>query len=178
MANKRIDRKIDLETGNVTFTVVGTGDAVIANPSDYINHPAQDIKDFLGDIGWRMVLHATNNKIGDSAASPDVDALVAMTATRDQLVAGTWNTRGGGGGPKVTVLAEAMFEVQSGDLTLDQIVDRLEAMSKEQRRDIPKKYAKVHAAMTEIKSKRAVEKAKTATKAAKGDESNLDEIFA
>ena len=178
MSAKRIDRKIDLETGNVTFTVVDTGKGVTANPADYIKHPAQEIKGFLGDVGWRMLLHATNAKIGDSAASPDVDAITAMTATRDQLAEGMWNTRGSGGGPRVTVLAEAMFEVQSGELTLDQIVDKLEAMSKEQRRDIPKKYAKVHAAMTEIKSKRAVEKSKTAIKAAKGDESNMDELFA
>ena len=167
MAAKRIDRKIDPASGDVTFTVVGTGETLTVNA-----------KALSIDIQTRVVMHGLNAKVGDSAADPNVDAMKQLVSTWDQLVAGSWNTRGGGGGPRVTVLAEAMFEVQSGDLTLDQIVDRLEAMSKEQRRDIPKKYAKVHAAMTEIKSKRAVEKSKAATKAAKGDESNLDEILA
>ena len=178
MSAKRIDRQIDLETGNVTFTVVGTGQALVANPADYISHTAEEIKEFLGDIGWRMLAHATNNKIGDSAASVDVDAMEAMTSTRDQLVAGAWNTRGGGGAARVTVLAEAMFSVQNGSRTLDDIVDQLDAMSKEQRRDIPKKYAKVKSAMEEIKAKRATEKAKVAKKAAVSDDSDMDELFA
>ena len=50
-------------------------------------------------------------------------------------------------------------------------------MSKEQHRDIPKKYAKVHAAMEDIKSKRAAKKAKAATKAAAADQSNVYELF-
>ena len=178
MAAKRIDRKIDLETGDVTFTVVESGQEVTSNPTDYVSHTAEEIKTFLGLIGWRMLLHAMNGKIGDSAANPGVDAYAQMVSTRDQLKEGAWNTRGGGGGgPRVTVLAEAMFDTQNGNLTLDEIVDRLEAMSKEQRRDIPKKYAKVHSAMEGIRAKRATKKAKAATKAAASDESNIDELL-
>ena len=177
MAAKRIDRNIDLETGNVTFTVVDTDKALVTNPGDFIAHTSDEIKTFLGDIGWRMLLHATNAKIGDSAANPEIDAYVAMVSTYDQLKDGTWNVRGTGGGTRVTVLAEAMFAVQKGDLTLDQVVDHLDAMSKEKRREIPKKYAKVKSEMESIKAKRATEKSKAASKAAKDDESNVDEIW-
>ena len=134
MAAKRIDRKIDMETGNVTFTIVGTDETLVTNPADYVGHPAAEIKEYLGVVGWRMLLHAVNNKVGDSASSPNDDAMTQLVATWNQLKEGTWNTRGSGSGPRVTVLAEAMFEAQTGDLTLDQIVDRLDAMSKEQRR--------------------------------------------
>ena len=123
-------------------------------------------------------MHGLNAKVGDSAADPDADAFTQLVSTWDQLVGGTWNVRGSGGGSRVTVLAEAMFATQNGSLTLDEIVDKLDAMSKEQRRDIPKKYAKVNAAMTEIKSKRATEKSKAAKKAAAADESNIDELLA
>ena len=166
MSAKRIDRNIDVETGNVTFTVVGTGEVLTVNANELSK-----------EVQTRVMMHGLNAKVGDSAADPEANAMTQLISTWEQLKSGTWNVRGSGGA-RVTVLAEAMFEAQTGDLTLDQIVDKLEAMSKEQRRDIPKKYAKVHAAMSEIKSKRATEKSKAATKAAKGDESNVDELFA
>ena len=167
MAAKRIDRKIDLETGNVTFTIVETGKSLVVNASEL----SEEIRN-------RIVMHGLNAKVGDSAADPDADAHTQLASTWEQLKEGTWNTRGGGGAARVTVLAEAMFAVQNGDLTLDAIVDLLEAMSKEQRRDIPKKHAKVKSAMEEIKAKRATEKAKVAKKAAANDDSNIDELFA
>ena len=167
MAAKRIDRKIDTVTGNVTFTIVETGKSLVVNANDLPE-----------EIRTRIILHGLNAKVGDSAADPDVDALEQLVSTWDQLLAGTWNVRGGGGAARVTVLAEAMFATQNGTLTLDEIVDRLDAMSKEQRRDIPKKYVKVRASMEEIKAKRATDKSKLAAKAAKTDESNMDELFA
>ena len=167
MSAKRIDRKIDVETGDVTFTIVETGKTLVVN--------ANELPD---EIRTRVVMHGLNAKIGDSAADPEVDAFVQLSSTWEQLREGTWNVRGGGGGPRVTVLAEAMHLVQSGELTLDEVVDKLEAMSKEQRRDIPKKYAKVKSAMEEIRAKRATEKSKAAKKAAAGDDSNLDELLA
>ena len=167
MAAKRIDRQIDVETGNVTFTVMDSGKALVVNASELSE-----------EIRTRVLMHGLNAKVGDSAADPEVDAFTQLVSTWDQLVGGTWNVRGSGGGSRVTVLAEAMFAIQNGDLTLDDIVDRLEAMSKEQRRDIPKKYAKVKLAMDEIKLKRASEKTKLSKKAAAKDESNIDELLA
>ena len=168
MAAKRIDRKFDVATGDVTFTVVDTGATLIVNASE-----------LSGEIHTRMLMHGLNAKVGDSAGSPDSDAMKELVSTWDTLKSGVWNTRGSGGsGPRVTVLAEAMFNVQKGDLTLDQVVDKLEAMSKEKRRAIPQKYAKVKAEVEAIKTKRATEKSKAATKAAKDDESDIDDLLA
>ena len=168
MSAKRIDRKIDLEAGTVTFTVVATGETLVADQSK-----------LPSDMHMRAVLAGLNAKVGDSAADPNVDAFTQMTAIRDQLEAGNWNARGGdGGASRVTLLAEAMFAVQKGDLTLDDMVDRLDAMTKEQRKAIPLTYVKVKSAMEEIKAKRASEKAKVAKKAAAGDQSDIDELFA
>ena len=149
MSAKRIDRKIEIENGNVTFTVLATGKELVVNA----NELSEDIRN-------RILMHGLNAKVGDSAANPEVDAFAQLVSTWDQLKEGTWNTRGGGGAARVTVLAEAMFAVQNGDLSLDAIVDQLDAMSKEQRRDIPKKYAKVKASMEEIKTARATVKSK------------------
>ena len=146
---------------------VGTGEVLIVNANE-----------LSPEIQTRISTHGLNAKVGDSAADPEVDAMTQLVSTWDNLKSGTWNTRGSGSGPRVTVLAEAMFVAQNGDLTLDQIVDKLDAMSKEQRRDIPKKYAKVKSVMEEIKAKRATEKAKVAKKAAATDESNLDDLLA
>ena len=167
MSAKRIDRKLDIETGNVTFTIVETGKSLVVNASEL----SEEIRN-------RVILHGLNAKVGDSGGALGVDSLTQLNATWDQLKEGMWNTRGGGGAARVTVLAEAMFSAQKGDLSLDNIVDQLDAMSKEQRRDIPKKYAKVKSAMEEIKAKRATEKAKVAKKAAASDESSIDELFA
>ena len=166
MAAKRIDRKIDVETGNVTFTVLDTGKFLVVN-----------VNELSDEIRTRIVMHGLNAKVGDSAADPETDAYTALVSTWDQLKEGSWNVRGSGAGPRVTVLAEAMLVAQSGTLTLDEIVDKLEAMSKEQRRDIPKKYAKVKLAMDEIKLKRATEKTKLSKKAAAKDEANMDDVW-
>ena len=166
MAAKRIDRKIDVDTGDVTFTIVETGKTLVCN--------ANELSD---ELQTRVKMHGINAKVGDSAADPEADAYAQLVSVWDQLKAGAWNVRGSAG-PRVTVLAEAMFSAQNGNLTLDDVVDKLDAMSKEQRRDIPKKYAKVKSAMEEIRAQRATEKSKAAKKAAAKDESNIDELLA
>ena len=173
---RRIKRDINQETGNVTFTVVASGKTLVANPTDIVpGHDVAQIKKFLGDTGWRAMLHAINAKVGDSAADKEKDALTVMTATLTQLKAGTWNVKGTGEGV-ATVLAEAVAQVQG--VSIDEATDVLEAMSKEERKAVPEKYAKVKSAMEEIRAKRAQEKAKLAKKAAAADTSDLGELFA
>ena len=146
MAEKRIDRKIDVKAGTVTFTVVATGQSLIADQSKLSE-----------EIRMKIVLAGLNVKVAGSALDPKVDPYEQMVSTLKQLETGAWNMRGSGDGTSpVTVLAEAMFAVQKGDLTLDDMVEKLDAMTKEQRRAIPVKYAKVKSAMEEIKAKRAV----------------------
>ena len=155
MSKRRINRTVDFDKQTVTFGVVGTDDALIIA-----------IADLPEEMRVRAILHGLNGKVGDSAADPETDAMSAMQSTWDNVKAGNWNVRGGGGGPRVTVLAEALAQVTGQEL--DAVVDKLESMSIEERKEIPKKYAKVKAAMDAIKATRAQAKAKESGKAAKG----------
>jgi len=167
MAKKRIDRSIDLANSTVTFTVMDTSESLSAR-----------VADFPADIVNRLILHGINAKVGDSAADPTVNAFDALKSTVEQLIAGTWNVRGSGGGPRVTVLAEALSQVTGQPL--DAVVDKLDAMSPEERKALPKKYAKVDAAMKKIAADRATAKAKAAKGVAdkSTDEGDLDSLFA
>ena len=166
MAKRRIERIIDFENRTVTFNVIGTDNSVVAN------------YDALSDeMKVRAALHGINGKVGDSAADPEVDAFTAMNETLTNVLAGNWNVRGTGASTRITVLAEALAEVTGQDL--DAVVDKLDAMSKEERRAIPSKYAKVKAAVDSIKAARAAAKAKTSKGAAKGtDDGDLADLLA
>ena len=163
MAKRRIDRTINVETGDITFKVLESGAELVVNGSELS----------AAMIG-RAVLHGLNGKIGDSAANPEVDALVAMTTVWDQLKADEWTARGTGA-PRVTVLAEAVASVTGQDVGA--VVDKLEAMSVEDRRELPKKYAKIKAAMDQIKADRAKAAAKVSDKAAKGSDEDLSALL-
>ena len=154
MAKRRINRTVDFEKQTVTFGVVGSDDALTVSVSEL---PKEMIT--------RAILHGLNGKIGDSAADPDTDALGAMKVVWDNVKAGNWNVRGAGG-TRITVLAEALAQVTGQEL--DTVVDKLESMSVEERRALPKKYAKVKATMDTIKASRAQAKAKLSNKAAAG----------
>ena len=154
MAKRRINRTVDFDKQTVIFGVVGSDDTLIVS-----------VAELPQEMVTRAILHGLNGKIGDSAADPDTDALTAMQVVWDNVKAGNWNVRGTGGA-RITVLAEALAQVTGQEL--DTVVDKLESMSVEERRALPKKYAKVKAAMDTIKASRAQVKAKASGKAAKG----------
>ena len=154
MAQRRINRTVDFEKKTVTFGIVGSDDTLTVS-----------VAELPKEMVTRAILHGLNGKIGDSAADPDTDALGAMQVVWDNVKAGNWNVRGSGG-PRITVLAEALVQVTGQEL--DAVVDKLESMSVEERRAIPKTYAKVKAAMDSIKASRAQAKAKASGQAAKG----------
>ena len=165
MAKRRIERVVDFENRVVTFNVIGTDNSLVAKYDDLSD-----------EMKVRAALHGINGKVGDSAADPTVDAFTVMNETFTNVLAGNWNVRGGGAGSRITVLAEALAEVTGQDL--DTVVDKLEAMSVEERRAIPSKYAKVKAAVDSIKAARAAAKAKTSKSAAKGtDDGDLAELL-
>lgn len=102
MAKARIKREQDVENGAVKFTVLESGKTLNAA---------------LGDLPQEMVnrlaLHGLNAKVGDSAASPEVDALEAMTDTWNSLKSGVWAQRaGGGGGPRITQTVKVLHRVE------------------------------------------------------------------
>ena len=166
MAQRRITRAVDFEKQTVSFGIIGTDQVLTCLVSELPE-----------DMKVRAILHGLNGKVGDSAADPKTDAMSAMIGTWDNVKTGNWNVRGAAG-PTVTVLAEALAEVTGQEL--DAVVDKLEGMTAEERRAIPKKYAKVKAAMDTLKSNRAAEKAKASTKAAKGvkdDDGSLADLL-
>lgn len=158
---QRIHRDKNAETGVVTFTVTENGTVL---PCDV----RQVFPDFdkMNDVQKHAVIHAVNAKVGDSAASKDVDALEAMTKTWEQLVAGEWNARGegGGGGSKTTMLAEALARVSGKEM--EAVNEKLGGMSDEEKADL-RAHPAVKAAMAEIKLERQKVAAKKAKEGAK-----------
>lgn len=166
MAKARIKREKDVEAGTVTFTEIESGKTVTADVKELFPDYAN-----MSDVQRQTILHAINAKVGDSAASPDTNAIDAMQSTWDQVKGGTWNARGTGeGSARVTVLAEAVAALR--DMPVEEVVSRLADMSKEQKDNLAK-HGQVEAKMKEIKAKRAAEAAKKAKASAK-DEAPLD----
>lgn len=168
MSKKRIDRKVNVESGAVTFTVLDTGKVLAAN-----------ISDFPDAIVRRLVLHGINAKVGDSAANPDVDAYEALSSTLEQLKAGTWNVKGAGGASRVTILAEAIARVKnkSTEEVMETFDAQEEALSEEGFKAWKAKLAKnpkVAAVMLDIKNERLAEQRKSAKAAAKDAEDDLE----
>lgn len=157
MSKSRIKRTKDFETGTVTFTVLETGQTLECSVASLPN-----------DMITKLAVHGLNAKVGDGAASDSVDAIEVMTAIWAQLQEGTWNAKGtGGGGPRVTELAEAYAMAANG--TVEQAQAKIADMSDEEKKDL-RGHAQVKAAMATIKKAKADAKAKQATKDAKVSE--------
>lgn len=152
MAKQRIKREKDFASGEVNFTVIETGDNFKVN-----------VNDLPEDIKTSLLVHGVNAKVGDAAADPKVDAMVAMKATWDQLKEGVWAARSSGDGTgRTTVLAEALQRVTEQDL--EAVQAKLAEMSDEEKKDL-RSHAQVKSAIADIKA----EKAKAAAKAAAKD---------
>ena len=183
MPKKRIDRSIDLAAGTVTFTELSTEETIMADCAALCG--GKKVYDALPEMAKRTILHGANGKFGDSAADPNTAAIKQITSTIEQVMAGTWNAKGTGGGPRVSDLHQAVFEVACAkakakgkdDPTLDQIVDLLDKKTPEQRKDIGN-TAEVKAAKLRIVNTRNAEKLKKAETDAKGSDTDLDAMLA
>lgn len=176
MAQKRINRVIEQKdgkfTGNVIFEILATGDKITASAQKLLGKDAK-----FGELpvsAQRMLLHGMNAKYGDSAADPNADAAAQIKATIEQVEGGIWATKGsGGGGPKVSMLAEALQRVTNQPL--DAVVDRVDSMSDEEKKEL-RNHPAVAKASADIRAERAAEKAKAKAAAAK-DAPSLDALF-
>lgn len=168
MASPKIKRDKDYESGTVTYTSTKSGDSFTSRLAD-LPGVDQGMVDALPEMLRRLAVHGLNAKEGDSAASSG--DVADVKATHDQLVAGEWSARGeGGGGPRVTLLAEGLAKVTGQDL--ETVVEKLEGMSDEEKKAL-RKHAQVKAACAEITAARAKERAKAAKKGA-AEEAPLD----
>lgn len=125
---------------------------------------------------YRLALHGAGQKIGDSyagAASDENPLEFAKTAVREtiaQIYAGTWRVGGGGGGPRINELAQAMARA-TGE-TLEAMVEFVGAMTDEEKK-VYRKKPKVAAKLAEIAAEKAI--ARAAELAKKAEEEDAKE---
>ena len=172
MAKQRIKREIDLENGSVNFTIVETGDVIKAEIDAIFGKDTMAGLKKLDKSGVliRNVLHGLNGKVGDSAADPTIDPGKQLTATIEQLVAGTWAQRSSGGGGKSNMLAEALMRVT--EKSKEEVDAKLESMTDDEKKAL-RKHGQVKAALDAIQAERARARSDAST-AAVGEEDALD----
>ncbi len=157
---RRIARTPDLEKGTYTFTDMTTNKSVSLN-----------VDKLPKDIQRQLMFHGVNGKVGDSAASPNVDAIAVMTGVIAALVAGTWSSRSGGGGKGSTKLARAI--AMALDKELSAVVTMLEGKT-----DDEKKALRAHADVKLALARIDEEDAKAKAKAAKAGQKDADDLGA
>jgi len=168
MGQKRIDRKLDLAVGSVTFTNLENGETATHSVDDVFGSGAWEMLKALknGEMAQRAMLHSLNAFGGDAAADKTIDAIVAINARVQSVKDGNWTMKGsGGGGPHPTVLAEAIAKVKG--LDVDEVAAKLADLDDETKKGL-RKNPRVKAAIAEINAKRAKDKAKAAGKEAEG----------
>lgn len=151
---RRIGREINDTTGLVTFTVLDGGATLVVDPKKY---PAA--------IQARLLAHGVNAKVGDSAADPEEDAMEALTATHEQLLAGNWAQHGGGGGgPRLGELIAAIVTVTGQPE--DKVRAKVEKMTDDERAEA-RKHPQIAAAMAKAAAEKAAARAKDLAKGTK-----------
>ena len=181
MAQKRIDRKLDLAVGSVTFTNLENSETVVHTVDGVFGKGTWAALAGLsnGVMAQRAMLHSLNAFGGDAAADKSIDAIKAINARVQSVVEGNWTMRGtGGGGVRVTLVDQAVAKVKgiTDEEASAAIAKAAEAQGVEPK-DIRKglqKNARVAAAMKDIQATRAAAKAKEAAKVAKGTSDELD----
>lgn len=111
------------------------------------------------------------------------DAVEAYLTVRENLLAGTWNTKREGAGPRLSILAEAIAAAleEKGqtvdDARMASIVAKLSDESGDAK-ELAMKDLKVKAHYERIKAERAAERASKAAEAANGEsDSNIADAF-
>ena len=182
MAQKRIDRKLDLAVGSVTFTNLENSESVVHTVDGVFGKGTWAALAGLsnGAMAQRAMLHSLNAFGGDAAADKSIDAISAINARIESVVGGNWTMRGTGGGgtTRVTLVDQAVAKVKGiSDEEASAAIAKAAEEKGVEPKDIRKglqKNARVAAAMKDIQATRAAAKAKAANKAAKGSTDELD----
>jgi len=148
-------------------TVEGSVISITFNDADS-TVVALDVMKCLPEIQLKLALHGASQKGGDSYAGVGDDipaAIVNATRVFKDLIEGNWTTRVSGvGGPRITLLAEALARVgtmqaQQADanaeaITLEQALAVIEMLSDEDKKDM-RADPQIKAVSAEIKLERA-----------------------
>ncbi len=144
MAEKKVSKELT-ETG-VKFTFA-TGEVVEVEP-----------KSLSADIQRHLILHGLSQKLGDAYSGEDADKChAAFQGVLKNLQEGKWSDRAGGGGPRISQLAEALSRATKQDVQL--CVEKLAGMSDEEKKAV-KGHPQIVVALAEIKLEKAQADAK------------------
>lgn len=130
-----------------------------------------NVADLPADIVKQLVVHGVSQKIGDSYAGEDAENCMTIAqATLKNLLDGNWSTRTGGGGPRISQLAEALARCTGQEVSA--CVAKIAEMSDDDKKAV-RAHPKVQAALAEIKLEKAQADAAKAAETA-GEEGEFD----
>ena len=157
--------EIDTEKFVVNLTILKSGDKV-----------AFDLNELSDEIVSHLALHGAKQLLGDSFAAKDTDPAKSTATKWATLSAGEWSAKREGGGPRISMLVEAVAATEFGQgKELSEIATAIEAMSKDQQKGL-RAHKEVARQVERIKAERAVERAAKA-EAAGDDETEISELF-
>ena len=111
----------------------------------------------------KLAIHGLSQKIGDSYSGEDAaNCQTIAEATFKSLVDGNWSSRSGGGGPRISQLAEALARATGQEI--QDCVAKIAEMDDDTKKDL-KAHPQIKAIIAEIK----LEKAKADAEKAAGD---------
>lgn len=143
MADRKVSKTVDVDTGTITF-VFATGEEETV---DVTKLPAETQK--------QLMLHGASQKLGDSYSGEDADKChTILMGVLKNLQEGTWSARAGGGGgsPRISQLAEALHIVTGQPV--EDMVEKLSAMDDETKKGV-RAHPQVQAALAQIKLEKA-----------------------
>lgn len=146
--------KTDLDNGvQIDFT---SGDSIKAT-----------LDEFSEEIVKQLAIHGLKQKLGDSYASCDVEeAFDKCKGVYETLLSGDWSARtGGGGGPRVTQLAQALAE--AAGVSLEEATAKIEEMDDERKKKV-RNHPAVKVVLNRYALERAQKRAEEAQAAAAG----------
>lgn len=157
--------EIDTEKFVVNLTILSSGDKV-----------AFDLNDLSDEIISHLALHGAKQLLGDSFAAKDSVPKESTAKKWATLSAGNWSAKREGGGPRISMLVEAVAATAFGEgKEQSEIATAIEAMSKDQQKGL-KAHKDVDRQLERIKSERQAERLAKA-EAAGDDDTEIADLF-
>jgi len=145
MADRKVSKTVDDEAGTIAFEFA-TGENEVV-----------DVSKFTAEIQKQLLLHGASQKLGDSYSGEDADKCHSIfTGVLKNLVDGNWSARSGGGGARISQLAEALSRA-AGEV-IEICVEKLSGMDEAQKKTV-RDHPAVQAAIAEIKLEKATAEA-------------------
>lgn len=157
MAERKVSKEV--REGTVAFTF-HDGAELICDPSTL----SDEMKN-------QLILHGISQKVGDSYSGENAENCETIASkVWETLTKGEWSTRSGGGGPRISQLAEALARVTGQEV--QECVGVLAEMDDDAKKDV-RAHPDVKKAMAQIKLEKAQKDAESAA-AAEGDDNAPD----